>query len=673
MRAARRPALGALFGVLTAAALTVCPQASAKAAGPRIDLQVLVVTNGSASVTAVAEQLRTEGVPYKTVDLRQSNRPVINEAFLSDTVDGTPRAKYQAVVLPNAVPFENAAEATALAAYETKFGIRQLDAYAYPADNVGLNAPSFSGQLDGATATVSPAARADAFRYLKGSLKFDDINPTAQESYGFLATPLPDDPATGRSFQPYVTATIGNATGVAAGVYTHDGRSELVLTFSANSDQRQFRALGHGLITWLTKGVHLGHSRNYLGVHVDDVLLPDARWSVEDNCTPSEDCPSDVTTPPIRMTPDDVKYAADWQTRNRLVLDMAYNAFGSDDAIAKNGSDPLTDAYLEAKDRFRWLNHTYAHAFLGCVQNNTVKPWRCRVDEDTEEIEYVSEDVIKQEVTKNLAWASNHNITLDKSELVTGEHSGLRILPQQPDDNPNLTEGLSGTGVKWLAGDASRDKGQRAIGSLRTVPRHPLSVFFNVATQEEEVDEYNWIYTKRDDGGSGICEDNSNTVTCIDPLDPKTGFGSYIVPTDARITLSHVLANDPRPHYAHQSNLTEGRILYPVLERTLSDYRALFADNTPVISESMSVLGTELRRQELWRAALSGGAMDKGTLTAYIQDGKVTVRPPSGLDVPVTAPEGTREGSGSDPFGQGYAGERSAYKAGEFTLTPPGN
>src|SRR5437868_2709044 len=374
MRAARRPVLGTLFGVLTAAAITICPQASAKTAGARIDLQVLVITNGSSSVTAVAEQLRTEGVPYRTVDLRQSDRPVINEAFLSDTVDGAPRAKYQAVVLPNAVPFTNAAEATALAAYETKFGIRQLDAYVYPAGNVGLNAPGYAGPMDGASAAVSAGAQADAFRYLKGPLKFEDISAEAQESYGFLANPLPDDPATGRSFQPYMTATVGNVTGVAAGVYNHDGRSEMLLTFSANSNQQQFRTLGHGLITWLTKGIHLGHSRNYLGVHVDDVLLPDSRWSIEDNCTPGENCPAEVSTPPIRMTPADVKYAADWQAQRRLVLDMAFNAFGSDDAISKNGSDPLSDAYLDAKDRFRWLNHTYAHAFLGCEQDDTVQP-----------------------------------------------------------------------------------------------------------------------------------------------------------------------------------------------------------------------------------------------------------------------------------------------------------
>ncbi|WP_131735967.1 hypothetical protein [Actinomadura roseirufa] len=671
MRVSRRPALSALCGVLTAAALATCPQASARVVGPRVDLQVLVVTNGSSSVSAVTDQLKLEGVPYKTVDLRAADRPVINEAFLSDTVDGVARAKYQAVVLPNASPFTNGAEATALADYEKKFGIRQLDGYVYPGADVGLNAPGYAGSLDGAAAEATPAARADAFRYLRGPVKFDDLVPNQSESYGFIATPQPDDPATGRSFQPFLTATVGTTTGTLGGVYNHDGRSELVLTFAANGEQWQFRTLGHGIITWLTKGVHLGYTRNYFGVHVDDVFLPDSRWSTESNCTPGEDCPGGVTTPDIRMSPADVTYAADWQTQRSFPLDLAFNGLGSDEAITRDGSDPLTTSLVDNRAKFRWLNHTYGHAYLGCVQDLSVRPWRCRTDDD-DKVRWVSQAQIQQEVAKNIEWAGQHGITVPAAELVTGEHSGLRIQPQQPDDNPNLAPGLSGLAVTWVAGDASRERAQRALGTLRTVPRHPLSVFFNVATEAEEVDEYNWIYTRRADGGSGICEDNPSTTTCIKPLDAATGFASYIVPTDAQIALSHVLGNDPRPHYAHQSNLTEGRILYPLLDRVLGDYRAAFADNTPVVSGSMAEAGTELGRQDVWRAALRDGAVEKGTVTAYVQDGTVTVKAPDGLDVPVTVPEGSKDGATGAAFGAAYSGERSAYRTGNFTLLPPG-
>ncbi len=32
---------------------------------------------------------------------------------------------------------------------------------------------------------------------------------------------------------------------------------------------------------------------------------------------------------------------------------------------------------------------------------------------------------------------------------MTGEHSGLKTLPQQPDDNPNLAGALADNGIQW--------------------------------------------------------------------------------------------------------------------------------------------------------------------------------------------------------------------------------
>ncbi|TMQ89717.1 hypothetical protein ETD83_38710 [Actinomadura soli] len=667
MKVVRRPALSVLFGVLAAAVLIIVPPLAASAAGPRIDLQVLVVTNGSASVSAVAHQLQAEGVPYRTVDLRDSGRPVIDEAFLSDTVDGAPRAKYQGVVLPNAAPFQNDAEMAALAAYEKRFGIRQLDAHVRPSAAVGMNAPAYSGPMDGVTAQVTEPARGDAFRYLGGPVRFDDVEPGVGETSGFVATPLPDDPGAGKSFQPFVTATVKGTAGTIAGVYTHDGRSEMVLSFTSEREQWHFQTLGRGLVGWLTKGVHLGYDRNYFAVHIDDVFMPDARWSTEDNCTPGEDC-DDVETEDIRMAPGDVSFATQWQTQHGFALDMTYNGAGSDEAAKRNGVDPLTTAFVAVRDRFRWLNHTYSHPFLGCVQDTSSNPWQCARNQSGE-IVYVSAATIEREVSRNLQWASSRGIAVDAGELVTGEHSGLRVTPQQPDDNPNLAPALAKAGVKWTASDASREKAQRVIGSVRTVPRHPLNIYYNVGTAAEEVDQYNWIHTRRSDGGSGLCEDDP---PCIEPLDPDTGYASYIVPVETRIALTHVLGNDPRPHYAHQSNLAEDRILYPLLDRVLSQYWSAFAANTPLVNAPTSALGDEIRRQDAWSAAIKDGAMDKGDVTAYVQDGTVTVRARSGLEVPVTAPEGTRQGADGAPFGQAYAGERSAYRAGDVTLILPG-
>ncbi|CAM5511392.1 hypothetical protein SHIRM173S_11241 [Streptomyces hirsutus] len=66
----------------------------------------------------------------------------------------------------------------------------------------------------------------------------------------------------------------------------------------------------------MTGGVHLGASRNYFAVHVDDVLAADDRWDTELNCTPGDvDCPEGEGTPdPIRMLPADVDHATSWQS-----------------------------------------------------------------------------------------------------------------------------------------------------------------------------------------------------------------------------------------------------------------------------------------------------------------------------------------------------------------------
>ncbi|HZB29692.1 MAG TPA: hypothetical protein VE465_05965 [Streptosporangiaceae bacterium] len=669
MRRARSAAGAFIVAALTLLAVQL-PAGSAHAAGPRIDLKVLVVTDGGTPVSAIENQLTVEGVPHTTVDLNDPNRPKITAAFLQDSVNGSPRAKYQGVVLPNANPFVDQAEMTALAAFERSFGIRQVDAYVYPSPSVGLNSPGFAGTLDGTTANLTTSGLSGPFRYLKGPVRFEDNSPSVGESYGYLASPLPDDPARGASYVPFLTATADGQTGSMGGVYTHDGgRSELVLTYAYNSGQRQFRLVGHGIISWLTKGLHLGYARSYFSVHVDDVFLPDERWSSDDNCTPGEDCAPGVTTTPIRMTPEDVTAAVNWQTQHNFKFDMYFNGAGSVEAIERNGSDPLTTSLVNNRGRFRWANHTYEHPYLGCRQDVTVVPWRCQTDATGNTL-WVSKTTIKDQIARNRTWAAGKGISSPTGELVTGEHSGLKILPQQPVDNPNLASALNETGVRWIGSDASRDKNQRAVGNALTVPRYPMSNYFNVGTRSEMVDEYNWIYTSRANGGSGICEDNPATVTCIQPLDTATGYDAHIIPVDSRITESHILANDPRPHYVHQSNLAEDRILYPMLENILGEYRTAFAANAPLVNDPMADLGAELRRQSAWRAAMNN-------VTAYVQDGKVTVVPPSGVAVPLTAPQGTRDTSGllgwllGEPFGDQYAGERSGYKTTNTTLTLP--
>ncbi|MEU9852852.1 hypothetical protein [Streptomyces sp. NPDC047974] len=663
---------GRAAGALAAAALlaTVVPSAQAAAApAPRIDLTVLVVDDGGSAIEAITAELKGSGVPYRTVDLNDPNRPVLTPAFLSDTVDGRPRAKYQGVVLPHETAFgPDSAEHTALRTYERTFGVPQVDAYTWSHPGVGLEYTTdggWSGVLDGVTAGVTPAGKAGPFGYLAGSLTFEDNDPSVSESYGYAGRPR-------TGFTSYVDIPVDGTEGGRAslvGEYAADGRRELVVTFAYNQHQRQFRALSRGIVEWLTQGVHLGQARNYLSVHVDDVFAPDARWDTVRNCTPGDlDCVGGdpEAENPIRMTAADATYAAAWQKASGFTLDMVYNGGqGEQWRTEHGGSDPLAARLIADRAQYRWINHTYTHPYLGCVQDNTTVPWRCATDASGSTL-WVSRAELSAQIRNNVNWAVGKGISVDRSELVTGEHSGLKTLPQQPVDNPNLAGALADNGVKWTASDNSREPRQRAVGAAKTVPRHPMNVYYNVGTAAEMADEYNWVYTSRADGGSGVCESNPASTCLPAPLPTTTGYADHIVPQEARTALGHVVANDPRPHYVHQSNLAEERLLYPVLDKVLADYRALFAANTPIVNPRQKDVGTELTRRDAWDAALAAGKV-----TAYRIGTTVTVKAPSGVQVPLTAPEGTRKQLvlGTAAFGTAYAGSRSAWTAPELLQT----
>ncbi|KUL39165.1 hypothetical protein [Streptomyces regalis] len=660
----RRNAVAALTaaGLL---ALGLAAPGTAAAGEPRIDLKVLVVDNGDSPVRAITAQLKSTGIPYSTVDLTDANRPTITDAFLSDTVNGTPRAKYQGVVLPGEAPFgADSAEQTALENYERTYGIPQVDAYTWAHPGVGLDYTSeggWAGTLDGRAASVTPEGKAGYFGYLDGAFTFEDNDPAVQESYGYVARPR-------TGFTSYVDIPVpaGSGRGSLIGEYSHDGRRELVVTFAYNEYQQQFRVLARGIVEWLTQGVHLGQARNYFAVHIDDVFAPDSRWDTEHNCTPGDfDCVGGdgEGTTPIRMTAEDAVHAAQWQREHGFTLDMVYNAGSGEEWKSGNGgTDALADRLLADKAQYRWINHTYTHAFLGCVQDTSTVPWSCAKNADGS-TRYMSRADISAQIRNNYNWGVTKGLPLDRTELVTGEHSGLKTLPQQPADNPNLAGALADNGVKWIASDNSREPDQRPVGAALTVPRHPMNVYYNVGTEDEMVDEYNWVYTSTADGGSGVCENNPSSTCLDDPLDPATGYDEYIAPREARTALGHAISNDPRPHYAHQSNLAEDRTLYPVLDQVLADYHALFADNTPVENLAQSAIGTELQRRAAWRTALANGSV-----TAYRIGNTVTVTAPSGTRIPVTAPEGTTKQLliGTTAFGTPYAGKRSAWTTPEL-------
>ena len=129
--------------------------------------------------------------------------------------------------------------------------------------------------------------------------------------------------------------------------------------------------------------------------------------------------------------------------------------------------------------------------------------------------------------------------------------------------------------------------------------------------------------------------------------------------------LSHVLANDPRVGYAHQSDLIGpatqngqdyGYTILDLISNMLSQYNTWYASTAPVAQMTDVTDAQTLAEQGAWATANSGGKV-----SATVQNGVVTVtNGGSEVKVPVTVPAGTTVNGGA-AFGQSYGGDRSDW------------
>jgi hypothetical protein len=659
-----------LAGVLAAAALAAACSSSAPtpAAGgsgsapapaappvgphPGVNLNVLVLTDGSPAVQAISAQLGREGVPDTVISLRGARRTVITSAFLSRSLPGGGRGgNFDGVVLPGPDPAGlTGAEQAALAAYERDFGVRQVDAYAPPQASLGMSAPVYAGPLRGAVTVTAAGSRA-GFGYLNATFPFSG-GAAGPAPFGYLARPL-----AGAGVTPLLDAALpGGGTATLAWQFAAGGREQLGVGFGYAGDQAQSRYLGPGIVAWLTRGVYAGYWRSYLTVDYDDVINADAQWSITGHCTPGAGaCPRGTPkTAPIRMTPADVSYAVRWQRQHHFTMEFLFNG-GPSAQFRVHGTDPLLAAFRPVAADFFWINHTFSHANLGCRATYTATSFRC-VRSGGRIVWDASRATVDSQIQDNLAWARANGIPVVPGVLATGEYSGLRLLPQQPADNPALIAATGPNKIRWIALDASRDPDMRPVGAALGVPRHPIDIGYDVDSVAEEVSEFNWYHSSKRDGGSGLCQ-TSTTTACERPLSPRTGWSAVILPEQVQIVLHDLLGNDPRPFFLHQSNLTGGRLGYPVMSGVLAAYRAVYAAGAPVVNLPMSGDGEALRRQSVW-----AGSLRAGSVTAWVQDRDLIISGPPGTLVPVTAPPGTRTGVAAGPeFGAAYGAARSAW------------
>jgi hypothetical protein len=681
-------ATGAIFGSALSGAAVV-PQP-----GQRVDLRMLVLANDAADGNSLAWQdnLRREGVPFDVI----TGATTLTAATFADG----DHAKYQGVIVSapdgtaGGVPAQfSAAEFDLLHAFEAKFSIRQLDVNAFPGPPLGLNFAGSTGTMDGQTGSLTTAGLAQ-FTSLKGPVPFQDLSPTVSETFGASATPCDGVAVAACNATSFETLLQGPSGGSLVGIaQTKDAREEMVSTVSANQFQLHNGLLRHGMLSWVTGGVYIGLDRSYLSMDVDDIFLPDDQWNAATNFTVENGAltPGKGPQQDLRMTAADVSRLVNFQNANGVKLNMLFNANGINDAAGVTATtvspasivaDPLATAMLAQKNQFNWINHTWSHPSLGSPNPDVP-----------------SQATIQQQISQNVAFADANGLStanpagqgsFNRSELVTGEHSGIGVSkatalgPVAP-PTPAMAAALNAEGVTSVGADNSREIGQRQVGNAYTLPRYPMNVFYNVSTWADQLDEYDWIYLDKNaafvdppaGGVSGIPGTPSATVPPRGNCTPPAQGGAYdcfttpvtqaqFVQRESAALLGTMLANDPRPHYAHQTNLISDPnallvanrgdgILYAVLSAALTGYRAY--RTTTVQQPGMTALRDVLRRQIAWDATTSA------QVNGYIQDGIVTIVSTVARDVPIT---GTTSGDL-------YGGQRSGWLAtapGTTTLTP---
>ena len=260
-----------LLAMLIVALLLAVPVAFAAAPsqplpGQRVDMKVLLI--GPSTTDGVYDAWKTEldraGVPF---DSRVGTAQPLTDAKVADYAAN--RAFYQAVIVVAPDSNLTAADKTVLTKLEETFGIRQFSDQVSPNADHGLTYTGVEGDQGGTTATLTAKGKL-AFPYLKGPV------PIATGSFGYQSAPL-------ASFTPLLT---GPNDSPFLGINVRaNGTEEMVNTVPGNQFQSHHQLLRDGILGWVTRGVYLGYSRNYLGLDVDDIFLPDDKWDPVNNVT----------------------------------------------------------------------------------------------------------------------------------------------------------------------------------------------------------------------------------------------------------------------------------------------------------------------------------------------------------------------------------------------------
>jgi hypothetical protein len=561
---AQRATLAALF--IVAAPFHAAP-ALAQSAGVTLDLRVLVVSRGALASNSLDDEdgvlrLMTDllselDVPYDLLDakndtfyaggdLGQGVPGTLTPGLLADGSHGY----YNGVILTNAELYVASAEFGSgltpqewrvLHQYERDFAVRESVVSGWPADNAALDL-NYGLNCDGSAVTaLSPVAakwRAPA----GGKEYFEYVNtatPLPISDFALICAPTSGGP----QVQPLLTVDGDTAKALVSKLNYDDGREVLISTIENAWFSLHSQVLAYEFVNFATKGLFVGARKVHFNVHLDDLFLPDEMW----DSTAKRNDPTAL----YRMTESDVANAVALQDMLRaqhplaekFILDFAFNAEKAD----ISGADPLSNAVVQSKDSFRFINHTFTH-----------------MDMDSSNPEATYKGIVGEILQNRAAWVDLGlpDATKNRQVLVTGMHSGLAYYgdTSTPDDdvpypqgaNVNLLKAAQSKGVRFLAADSSRpNQNVEAYVpgyNLILLPRWPTALFFNVTSPAQWLDEYNWVFHAR---------------YLAQGVDPCTTPGALCQPrsyqemlaAEGEANLRHLLTYKRWPYYMHQSNL----------------------------------------------------------------------------------------------------------------------
>ena len=565
--------------------------ADAPAASP-VGLRLLLITptEDRPSYQAAAAALQRIAVPH---DVLLSGTDALDSALLYDESGA---CRYTGLILSHdGLGFDDGTgwksslsedEWALLADYEASCGAREVIWYARPSAELGLSETSEFDDAATETMTLTDAG-ASFFPYLVR----DAAIPVALV-FGYRAAVA--EPETTQAF--FETAS----GGVLAAVHTRaDDTEVLAITVDSGTESVHSQLLEFGVVDWVTRGLFIGKRRIYLSPQIDDVFLKSALWT---------DGGGEST---YRMTADDVGHLLDWSgglparlpERSTFRIQLAFNGAGSQPALFPDQS--LVTALRDAEDQFFWINHTWDHANLDGV------------DENTAQLE------IAQNCDKAEEWDLTH---FQCSEAVTPELTGL--------DNEDAVAGLLAAGVRHVVSDASKTetvdpdnpgsnpspnagRPNRHDPALLQIPRHPTSIFFDVSTVTEEVGLYNELY--REYWGRDLTYDE-------------------IIDRDTELGLAYLLSYDVDPLMFHQANLrfwsADGwHSLYTDwMDRLVERFTALV--NLPIVGLEMSDIATVMKERAALDACGVTATLSADRKSIHLESVGACVVPITGLDAP---------------------------------------